>query len=413
MKTPFVVVIMFTSAVAGASVEIGGTAGLHAFSKDNELGVVDDPNATSLEHGPLFGLRLGIYGSMIGVEAEGGVIMTKPRSQPEVDVYAGFARGDLVLQFRAGTPENTLIPFILAGGGVVRVVKWDDSAFTKDMDPMAYAGLGMKFRGNGWGLRLEGRVVIVPSSASTRVTQDFEGLASLYIELGRRKRAATPAPVEPPPEEPPPTSDPDKDVAVVPPTPLDADKDGVVDGQDKCEDQAEDKDGFQDDDGCPDPDNDNDGVFDADDKCGDQPETKNAIADDDGCPDDIPADLAPFLGPIAGVSFKPNTAAFAGRSTKVLDKVAAAILPSDVKLEIQAHTDDAKPKGKLKTNDALSQARADAVKAYLVKKGVDASRFEAKGYAATEPIKNPKGLKGKALKAARAKNARIEFKIIP
>jgi OmpA-OmpF porin, OOP family len=410
--------ITFTSAVAGADVEIGATGGLHVFSQDNELGVIDVADATSLKPGPTFGLRFGFYGTMLGVELEGGLIPAKPRSGPSFDVYSGVGGAHLVLQFRAGTYDNTIIPFILGGGGAMRVVKTgNEMLLEKDTDPMGYGGLGIKFRGHGWGVRLEGRVAVVPSSAKKGaggLTQDFEGLGSLYIEFGRTKKT----PSEPIAKEP----DPDNDVAVAPkedvtppkPEPTDVDKDGVVDADDKCKEEAEDKDGFQDDDGCPDPDNDGDGVVDGDDKCGDQPETKNGIADDDGCPDEIPANLTPFLGPIAGVSFKANTAVFAGRSAAVLDRAVAAIKPvAGMKLEIQAHTDDVKPKGKLKTNDALSQARADAVKAYLVRKGLDASLLDAKGYGGSEPIKAVKGLRGAALKAARAKNARIELKIVP
>ena len=65
----------------------------------------------------------------------------------------------------------------------------------------------------------------------------------------------------------------------------DKDGDGIVDRLDKCPDQAEDKDGFEDDDGCPDPDNDNDGIADALDKCPDEAEDKDGFEDDDGCPD--------------------------------------------------------------------------------------------------------------------------------
>jgi large repetitive protein len=65
----------------------------------------------------------------------------------------------------------------------------------------------------------------------------------------------------------------------------DNDNDGIPDALDKCPNQPEDRDGFQDEDGCPDPDNDRDGIPDAKDKCPDQPETKNGYQDDDGCPD--------------------------------------------------------------------------------------------------------------------------------
>ncbi len=74
----------------------------------------------------------------------------------------------------------------------------------------------------------------------------------------------------------------------------DADGDGVVDANDKCPLEPEDLDGFQDDDGCPDPDNDGDGVLDVADgdrdktgfgTCRNDPEDKDGFEDEDGCPD--------------------------------------------------------------------------------------------------------------------------------
>jgi outer membrane protein OmpA-like peptidoglycan-associated protein len=65
----------------------------------------------------------------------------------------------------------------------------------------------------------------------------------------------------------------------------DNDGDGILDVNDKCPDKAEDKDGWQDDDGCPDPDNDGDGILDVNDKCPDQAEDKDGYQDEDGCPD--------------------------------------------------------------------------------------------------------------------------------
>ena len=66
---------------------------------------------------------------------------------------------------------------------------------------------------------------------------------------------------------------------------MDNDGDGIPDGHDKCPNLAEDLDKFHDDDGCPDLDNDEDGIPDTKDKCPDQPETKNGWQDEDGCPD--------------------------------------------------------------------------------------------------------------------------------
>ena len=71
---------------------------------------------------------------------------------------------------------------------------------------------------------------------------------------------------------------------------VDNDDDSVPDTQDKCPDQAEDPDQFQDLDGCPDPDNDKDGVLDDKDQCADKAETKNGYKDEDGCPDELDSD---------------------------------------------------------------------------------------------------------------------------
>ena len=82
----------------------------------------------------------------------------------------------------------------------------------------------------------------------------------------------------------------------------DTDKDGIPDSVDKCPNDPEDKDGFEDSDGCPDPDNDKDGICDpwvakkgllakyakicrGSDKCPNDPEDKDGFEDEDGCPD--------------------------------------------------------------------------------------------------------------------------------
>lgn len=66
---------------------------------------------------------------------------------------------------------------------------------------------------------------------------------------------------------------------------IDIDKDGVADNLDKCVTDAEDKDGFEDADGCPESDNDKDGIADAMDKCPLQAEDLDGFEDGDGCID--------------------------------------------------------------------------------------------------------------------------------
>jgi OmpA-OmpF porin, OOP family len=65
----------------------------------------------------------------------------------------------------------------------------------------------------------------------------------------------------------------------------DADEDGIEDEKDECAELAEDRDGFQDSDGCPDFDNDDDGVGDDTDKCPAEKEDSDGFEDEDGCLD--------------------------------------------------------------------------------------------------------------------------------
>ncbi|MDB5050147.1 MAG: Myxococcales trans domain protein [Fibrobacteres bacterium] len=65
----------------------------------------------------------------------------------------------------------------------------------------------------------------------------------------------------------------------------DNDGDGVLDGSDGCPYAPEDHDGFEDGDGCPEPDNDHDGLLDSADRCPNDPEDQDGYQDQDGCPD--------------------------------------------------------------------------------------------------------------------------------
>lgn len=66
---------------------------------------------------------------------------------------------------------------------------------------------------------------------------------------------------------------------------VDADGDGIPDDVDECVEEPEDFDGYQDEDGCPDPDNDGDNILDADDICPLDAEDVDGFQDEDGCPD--------------------------------------------------------------------------------------------------------------------------------
>jgi len=455
-------VAAFASGTASAGVEIGGTAGIHVFSDTNELGVPDIMDAASERNSAMFGLRLGVFfGPMLGVEGEFGVIPSESRTLV-FDIWNVTYRAHLVAQFRTKQEGAKLVPFVLLGGGAMQIVdtKGPDT-IGEDTDAVLYAGVGAKYRvDNGWGLRLDGRIMFPPSSEDDSFTQDYELLLSIYRDLGYKGKKKEEQP-------PPPDNDPDRDGIVgetdkcpndaedkdgfqdddgcpdkdndndgvadasdkCPMEPedkdgfqdddgcpdLDNDGDGIADAQDKCPVEPEDKDGFQDDDGCPDPDNDQDGVADAQDKCPDQPETKNGFTDEDGCPDELPPTVKKFTGVIAGINFKVNDAALLPASNAVLNKAVAVLQEfKDLKMEIQGHTDDQplKAGGKFADNAALSQARADTVKAYFVSKGIDESRLIAKGYGDSKPSVDPTGLKGAALNNARAKNRRVEFQLV-
>jgi outer membrane protein OmpA-like peptidoglycan-associated protein len=181
----------------------------------------------------------------------------------------------------------------------------------------------------------------------------------------------------------------------------DNDGDGILDIDDDCPNQAEDFDGFQDTDGCPDPDNDGDGILDVNDKCPDVAENFNNFEDTDGCPDEAPVKI-PTL---AHINFKFGTAEISGADPiPVLDEVARIMKENpSMKVKVTGHTDNI---GSEEANNRLSMRRAQTVRDYLVKKGVDSNRFVLEGMGESEPIDT------NDTELGRARNRRIEFSII-
>ena len=181
------------------------------------------------------------------------------------------------------------------------------------------------------------------------------------------------------------------------------DKDTVADEDDKCPEDPEDMDGFQDDDGVPDPDNDNDGILDVDDRCPNEAETFNEYEDLDGCPDEKP-EVAVEKGEaiiLDGVNFATGSANLTENSKTILDKVVRTMTKNpDLELEIRGYTDNT---GSYNGNMKISQRRAESVKNYLVGMGIESSRLATQGFGPENPIAPNDTREG------RAQNRRIEF----
>jgi outer membrane protein OmpA-like peptidoglycan-associated protein len=243
------------------------------------------------------------------------------------------------------------------------------------------------------------------------------------------------------------------------PVAKDTDGDGIPDDIDRCPLDPEDKDGFQDEDGCPDPDNDGDGIVDRADSCPNDPgplenrgcpvldrdgdgvvdsedrcpdvagPKENAgcpDADKDGdgvvdrldkCPDQFgpPPDGCPKKYTLVEVKKEKieirQQVHFATAKFKVLpdsfpllNQVAQVLndFPK-MRVSIEGHTDNV---GGEAQNLRLSQRRAEAVRDYLVAKGTSPARLEAIGFGPTKPLASNKTAKGKA------KNRRTEFRIV-
>ena len=214
---------------------------------------------------------------------------------------------------------------------------------------------------------------------------------------------------------------------------VDSDGDGLVDRLDRCPAQAEDKDDFEDADGCPEPDNDGDGLLDAKDACPNQP----GIRQEKGCPakdsdgdgvfdheDNCPQEPGPkdnagcpaakkqrvLITPgkikiLEMVFFDTGKASIQKRSLSLIDNVAQVLLahPELPVIQVEGHTDNV---GQPAANKTLSQERADAVKAALVKAGVGEARLRAIGLGDERPAApndTPVG---------REANRRVEFTVL-
>jgi outer membrane protein OmpA-like peptidoglycan-associated protein len=180
---------------------------------------------------------------------------------------------------------------------------------------------------------------------------------------------------------------------------IDNDSDGIPDSSDKCIGIAEDKDRFEDSDGCPDIDNDLDGIIDSLDKC----PNSAGVKEEDGCPakKTLPKEIKMGRIILAGVGFEPKSAKIVQSAYRILDQLYESLAgyPS-VKLEIRAYTDAS---GIYEKNIELTKMRADTVLSYLVQRGISKERLIAVGKGDSEPIADNSSIPGRQL------NNRIEF----
>lgn len=408
-------VAMLTGAPQAAHAEItaGVFAGGHFFNDNNKLSRQDVATPDNgLNHSGIVGLRLGYVPiPRLAIEAELGII---PTGTHDGTSYLGVlnVRGHLLLNLLTGRVR----PFLLAGGGGMFSMMSIGSRLSADSEAALHAGAGLQVDVTKlWGLRIDGRAVF-PQALSSALTTEGEILFSFAGRFDTQSAAPPPPPPPPSPSvvpaTPPPVVDSDGDgiVDTIDKCPsasglpanagcpdLDGDNDGVVDRLDKCPMEA----GIKENEGCADKDSDGDGIVDRLDKCPTEPETKNQFQDDDGCADEVPKAVAQFSGAIAGIVFAPNRTEITTATRPVLDQAVAVLKEhTSVRLQIEGHTDNAGP---AEQNRALSQQRADAVRQYMIDKGIDGSRLTAVGFGPDKPVADNKTPDG------RAKNRRVEF----
>lgn len=266
----------------------------------------------------------------------------------------------------AGEPQfPQLKPFGVFGLVLVE----EDVAADRNYHAGANAGIGtlIDLGYRGVALRTEARVLAQSNSKSV---PSHSSLFDYRVSVGVQVPFAAVLPAAAAPEQaPPPPAE--CELAVVDP----------VTGRTDCGDDA-----------------DGDGVTDGLDECpGTLPGT---VVDAKGCPVELTAQV------IRGVNFETASAALLPESMRILDGTAEAIKgmndPS-VLVEIGGHTDDV---GSQAYNLMLSQQRAEAVRQYLISRGVDAGQLTSQGYGKTQPVADNDTEEG------RAQNRRVEFRII-
>lgn len=176
----------------------------------------------------------------------------------------------------------------------------------------------------------------------------------------------------------------------------DADGDGVADGEDECPNEA----GPAENKGCPWADKDGDSVLDKDDQC---PDVAGTVANG-GCPE-VTVEVQKQLNDYAKtILFDTGKSSIKAESTGVMVDIIRILgeYPT-AKFSVEGHTDS---QGGAKTNQALSESRANSVRDFLIGEGIGAARLTAAGYGEDQPIASNK------TRAGRKENRRVQINLI-
>lgn len=347
------------SANAGV-VTLSPMVGWHEFDHE-ENGIDDDKQFTAA-----LGYR---FTPAFSIEGSAGKSTSDTQG---TNVY--WKHRDLNAMYRFNA-DGALQPFVLGGGG-----RWMGSADGDNQDEdFAQLGLGVIYGlSKNFGLRAETRAMYTPNDNWL----EYAGLVGVELGFGAfgddapaaRAAEPEPAPAEEPaaaPAEPAAAPVEEPAAAPVAVAPVDSDNDGVVDADDKC------------------------------------PDTKaGAAVDAKGCYEMLSEAVAIAID----VKFATGKADIQGDASAEVQKVVDFMKKyPEVKVTIEGHTDS---RGNEAKNKALSQKRADAVKAEVVKAGVDAARLTAEGFGSAKPVADNKTEEGRAKNRRVVASAKAEAKTI-
>jgi outer membrane protein OmpA-like peptidoglycan-associated protein len=220
-------------------------------------------------------------------------------------------------------PGRRIQPFVVVGGGAPIALSSKRMTLNSGVIGEGYVGGGVRINTDkGFAFRADARFVIVPGENPPLLGYEAEFNIGIDFHLGEKHVAATPE-------------------LPVNATPSDRDGDGIPDAKDKCPNE---------------------------------PETRNGYQDDDGCPDQLPVALVAAFETATAVRFEPGHARLTDAAKTSLVKAVTQLHANPtLHVFVIGHPD---AKGDAAKTTPLAQKRAEAVKWYLVDQGVPADQIE-------------------------------------